>query len=397
MTHDSLISIDPLFSCSRSLRISVVTETYPPDVNGVANTLAIVVQKLIELGHEITLIRPNNQRINSDPSPGLEQKAVRGMKIPFYPELKMGLPARRLLRRIWQKNRPDVVHIATQGPLGWSSLKAAKELQIPAIGDFRTNFHAYSKYYKLGWMTKPILGYLKRFHNAANLNLVPTQGLEKELSDLGFHRLSVVPRGINTEQFSPNHRSRTLREKWGLNEGDVALMCVSRLAPEKNIELVIKAYANAKINNPSTKLILVGDGPARHRLSQMAPDVIFAGYQSGNDLSEHYASADVFVFASQTETFGNVVLEAMASGLATVTFDHASSKECITHGENGMKFDLDDEAGFISEVNALISNPALRKHLGVRAQIKAQTLSWTSVVSLLVDQYKCVISHAPAV
>ena len=164
----------------------------------------------------IWLVRPRQQTAQVPNSQdGFKEVLVRGLPIPFYRQLRLGLPAKRELLRLWALQRPDIVHIATEGPLGWSALQAARKLKLPISTDFRTNFHAYSHHYGVGWLRGAILAYMKKFHNAAQTTMVPTTQLQRELAASGFKRLAVVPRGIDTHLFSPAHRSAAMRSKWG--------------------------------------------------------------------------------------------------------------------------------------------------------------------------------------
>lgn len=386
--------IEPLNHEPAPLRIAVVTETYWPDINGVAKTLGQAVQGLLTKGHEVTLFRTQSARSaierRDDSASGLslEQTEVLGLPIPFYPELRIGMPAQRRLLRAWSQRRPDVVHIATEGPLGWSALKAAKRLKLPVVSEFRTNFHAYSTHYKMAWLKGPIQSYLRRFHNASTVNLVPTQRLADELRVLGFERLQVIQRGVDTDVYSPSKRSMALRELWGAAPDDVVLLSVSRLAPEKNLIQVIQAHAAIQAKCPRVKLVLVGDGPERERLMAMAPNAIFTGYQSAEALAQHYASADVFAFASQTETFGNVTLEAMASGLCVVAFDHAAAHTLIEEGVNGRKLPLHDAQGFVRAVGEVCLASDLRQRLGHAARRTSEAQSWASIVAQLETTYR---------
>jgi glycosyltransferase involved in cell wall biosynthesis len=363
------------------LKIAVVTETYPPDINGVAHTLSKIVEGLQALGHDLWLIRPKQQAQHmAVQTAHFQEVLVKGVPIPFYNELRMGLPAKRELQRLWAKQRPDIVHIATEGPLGWSALQVARKLKLPVSTDFRTNFHAYSQHYGIGWLSGAIRVYLKKFHNRADVTMVPTAMLQHELQAKGFERVQVVPRGVDTSQFSPSYRSLALRQSWGVAEDDRVLLYVGRLAAEKNLGLVVQSYLKAKQHNERVRLVLVGDGPMRESLQQQHPDIVFAGYRSGADLAAHYASADVFVFASLTETFGNVTLEAMASGLAVVAFKHAAAGQCISHGDNGMCVDTESPQDFVQAVCAVVEAHSLQTRLAKQALLTAQTFDWPGVV-----------------
>ena len=379
---NSYIDIKHLVAQNTRIKISVVTETYPPDVNGVAHTLSKIVDGLVDRGHAITLIRPRHSK---DETPhqnqGFQEKLVKGLPIPFYKHLKMGLPSKRELIRLWSFDRPDIVHIATEGPLGWSALQAAKKLRLPVSTDFRTNFHAYSTHYKIGWLSSAILAYLKKFHNSASLTLVPTRQLQNELSGYGFINLKIIPRGIDTHQFNPRKRNLELRKAWGANEATKVLIYVGRLAAEKNLATIFDAYHSAKRIEPNTKLVLVGDGPLRDELMAEHPEVIFSGFQKGRELAEHYASGDIFLFASQTETFGNVTLEAMASGLAVVAYPLAAAAELIQSGHNGML--AMDQGGLYFEmaVQALMNQPMLVEKIKLNAANVGENYSWESILN----------------
>jgi glycosyltransferase involved in cell wall biosynthesis len=365
----------------RALNISVVTETFPPDINGVAHTLSKMVNGLQDHGHDIWLVRPRHQKTDQAQSrQGFNELLVKGMPIPFYKQLRMGLPAKKELHRLWSFKRPDVVHIATEGPLGWSALQVARKMRIPVSTDFRTNFHAYSSHYGIGWLSGAILSYMRKFHNAADATMVPTQQLADTLQSAGFERLKVVPRGIDTRLFSPAKRNPILRAQWQARPDDTVMLYVGRLAAEKNLKLVMQTFAMAKLSSPSTKLVLVGDGPMRQELEDAHKDVIFAGFRTGEDLAEHYASADMFVFASQTETFGNVTLEAMASGLAVVAFQHAAAGELIQSGINGMLASHDSDVHFEMAAQALLNNPDLMQFVRQQAVITAADMGWDKIV-----------------
>jgi glycosyltransferase involved in cell wall biosynthesis len=379
-------------SVRRALRVAVVTETYPPEVNGVAATASRVVEGLRERGHVMQLLRPrqNEQDLASEKK-GLHQVLLRGLPIPRYPELKMGLPCKKTLINLWQTGRPDVVHIVTEGPLGWSALQAATQLSLPVVSDFRTNFHAYSLHYGMGWLSGPVMGYLRKFHNRTACTMVPTASLRSELLSKGFEKLNVVARGVDTQLFNPARRSDDLRRSWGAGPGTMVAMCVGRLAPEKNLDVVLDAFEAMRQQEPKLRLVLVGDGPDRARLMQRCPDAIFAGMRRGEDLAAHYASADVFLFASVTETFGNVVTEAMASGLAVVAYDHAAAGQLLRHGENGLLARCGDRPEFCRVARRLAGELHQAQALGAAARNTAMRLDWGRIVDAVEAVYGAAI------
>jgi len=384
----------------RTLRIAVVTETYAPEVNGVALSAARFVEGLRRREHEIQLVRPRQDQDSSDRASGMHDALgqdilTHGVPIPRYPGLRLGLPETRALVHLWRRNRPDVVHVLTEGPLGWSAVSAARKLKLPVISDFRTNFHSYSRHYGIGWLSKPILAYLRKFHNRTLCTLVPTEAMRAELAVLGFRDLRVVSRGVDTALFDPARRSEALRASWGVGPSDTVLLHVGRIAPEKNLAALVSAYEAARVQEPRSRLVLIGDGPARAEVQARCPDAIFAGTRRGEDLAIHYASADVFLFPSLTETYGNVTLEALASGLAVVAFDYAAAAETIRHGDNGLLAPMGDAAAFATLAASAVSDIARARAMGSRARESALKLGWDLVVRQLETLLEVAASVAP--
>ena len=363
------------------LQIALVTETYLPEVNGVAITIGRMVHGLRQRGHRIHLIRPrqHKQDVAAEES-SYRETLVSGMPIPGYPELKSGLPAKGLLLRMWKQQRPDIVHIATEGPLGWSALSAARKLNIPVSTDFHTNFHSYTQHYGVGLLKKPIAAYLRHFHNKAACTLVPTVSLQQQLEHEGYRNVLVVSRGVDTELFHPAKRSDELRASWGAQDYTPVVMLVSRIAPEKNLHVVIQAFEQMRATNPLAKLVMVGYGPARAELQKQNPHVIFAGMQTGEALAQHYASGDIFLYSSLTETYGNVTVEAMASGLATVAYDYAAARQHISHDRNGVLVPFADTDAFIIQAKGLISDMARVRRLRIDARKTVVTLTWEHIM-----------------
>jgi glycosyltransferase involved in cell wall biosynthesis len=371
------------------LRIAVVTETYPPEVNGVANTTQRMVRGLISRYHQVRLVRPRQGSADVGASSAqFEETLVRGIALPGYAGLSMGLPAKAQLLRLWRAQRPHLVQVITEGPLGWSAMAAARKLGLPVISNFHTNFHAYSRYYGVGMLSGPIKGYLRWLHNRAQCTLVPTDSLRFELASAGFRNVRVLSRGVDTELFHPARWNALLRQSWGATQNSLVALYVGRIAAEKNLPLLLDAFRRIQAGRGDAKLVLVGDGPERARLQAMNPDVIFAGMQSGVALAEHYASADLFLFPSTTETFGNVVLEAMASGLPTAAYDYAATREHIRHGENGLRAAYDDPLEFLAQAQHLAADSGELRRMGRNARLCAEKLDWKRIhdeFELLID------------
>ncbi len=364
-----------------ALRIAVVTETYPPEINGVARTVGLMVDELLARGHHIELVRPRQACDTPDacaiPDSALEQRLAIGLRIPNYPELQIGIIWMARLVRAWRERRPDVVHVITEGPLGWSALLAARKLGIPVVSDFHTNFHDYSRHYGLGWIAGMVTGYLRALHNRSDRTFVPTHEMRDRLHALGFNALTVVGRGIDTRLFSPIKRSAELRRSWQCADGTPVALYVGRLAPEKNLRLFIETIRAAQSLRPELRAVIVGDGPMGKSLRAENPRFLFAGMRTGEDLAAYYASADLFVFPSLSETFGNVTMEALASGLAVVAFDYAAAREHIVHGYNGLVAPCHDAAAFRSLTLRLAGSAQEVQMLRERARQTAERLSWS--------------------
>lgn len=382
------------------LRVAVVTETYPPEINGVAMTTGRMVDGLVAAGHRVDLIRPRQAHEGGaiqlpDGAEGVEEMLSRGIPLPRYANLQLGLPARKVLLRRWSTQRPDVVQVVTEGPLGWSALTAARKLRLPVISEFHTNFHRYSGHYGVGWLKRPIAAYLRKFHNRADLTLVPTRALCGELAEQGIARVDVVSRGVDTTLFDPARRSASLRRSWGLAPDDLAVVYVGRIAPEKNLALLEKAFEAIRARQPRARLILVGSGPAQQALQARQPAAVFCGSRTGAFLAEHYASGDLFLFPSLTETYGNVVAEALASGLPVVAYRDAAAQELIEHRVQGWLAEPGDEAAFIAGAVALADAPELRARQRLAARERVASLAWQAIVERLVTLQRQVILSSP--
>lgn len=363
------------------LNIALVTETFLPEINGVAMTLGRIVNELLNNHHRVQIIRPKQSPQETPTNePNLKEYLVGGMPIPFYRHLKFGYPSKNRLIQYWVKNRPDIIHIATEGPLGWSALQAAKKLRIPVISSYHTNFHQYSEHYGVGLLMKPIEAYLRTFHNQTLATLAPTHKVVNELVSRGYKNVSVMARGVDTKQFNPDNRSQALRQDWGVGQDDLAVVHVGRLAKEKNIFLVVDAFKAVQTYAPSAKLIFVGDGPLKDELKKACPHAIFTGSKQGESLAKHYASADLFLFPSITETFGNVIPEALASGLCVVAYNYAAAGDIITDHINGFLVPFNERNAFIDKAISVISDRNKLNEVREMAFPSIGNIRWDNVI-----------------
>ena len=360
--------------------ICVVTETYPPEINGVALTLGRVVKKLRLQGYVVSVIRPRQTADGSNLTSSPRVTLVPALPLPGYSGVNVGLPAGGVLQRSWMQHRPDVVYVATEGPLGWSAVRTAERLGVPVFSGFHTNFHSYSEHYHMGWLRFFILRYLCRFHNRTLGTLVPSVELRDELQAMGLQNVSVLGRGVDSQLFSPERRSVALRRVWRASDNDLVALYVGRVAAEKNLSLAIEAYHAMQRVNPAVKFVVVGDGPLRAALQEKHADLIFSGVHKDKELAKYYASADVFLFPSETETFGNVTLEAMASGLVVVAYDYAAARMHVTDGETGVLVPYGQASKFVGAAAKLARGTDSLAKMRQQAREHAATLDWQCVV-----------------
>ena len=344
------------------MRFAIVTETYPPEVNGVALTVQGLETGLRQRGHAVSLVRPR-QAIESEAAD--DTLLVRGARLPRYPGLKFGLPATRRLLALWKDSPPDAIYVATEGPLGWSAVRAARRLGIPVATGFHTRFDEYMRDYGVRFLQHTALRWMRRFHNSAQATLVPTRELADFLQAQGFHHAVRLVRAVDAQHFSPSRRDEALRAQWGLGPDDLAVIYVGRIAAEKNLDLSIRAFDAIRQQHPTAKFVWVGDGPVRERLAQEHRDFVFCGVQRGEALARHFASGDLFLFSSHSETFGNVTLEAMASGVPTVAFNYGAAREHLVDGVHGAA--VEDDDAFMAAALRLATDPAARRAMGEAA------------------------------
>ncbi|RUL88456.1 glycosyltransferase family 4 protein [Tautonia sociabilis] len=372
------------------MRITIVSETYFPQVNGVSRTLSQLVRVLTEAGDEVQLIHPDY----GEPSRAVGAYRVPSVRIPFYPDLRLPVPPYRGVRRAIARFRPELVHIATEATLGLAVLLDASARGIPIVSSFHTNFDQYSDHYRVGWARGGIWRYLRWFHNRTRETYVPSRATILNLERRGFRNLVLWPRGVDASLFRPDRPGRAqLRRALGFSEQDVVIAYVGRVAVEKNVEYLAEALAEAAQKSSRARPLIVGEGPARPVLEERLRGVAtVVGFRSGEELADHYAAADLFAFASRTETFGNVVLEAMASGLPAIVLAEGGPAEIVRHGETGLAIAPDAPPGTFAEaLLALAEDGPLRRRMAENARDFARSQSWERIMGALRDRYAAIV------
>lgn len=363
---------------SKGLKITIVTETWAPEINGVANSLLNLCLGLQSRGHRIQLIRPKPKQPCTRFQPEKECW-VRSQAIPKYPSLQFGWPQVSKISNALDDFQPDIVHIVTEGPLGCASLFVAKAKGIPISSGFHSAFQEFSRYFEFPFLVKPISRYLTWFHNRTQITCIPSQDTAESLKKMGVRaKLQVVGRGVDTQLFASSKRSQLLRQSWGASDQTRVLLSVGRLSPEKDVGLIVENYK--KMIDQGLQdiiLVIVGDGPNRTHLEGVAGThrVVFTGSLVGEALAKVYASADVFIFPSLVETFGNVALEALASGLPVLAYHYACARLHVKHQKTGWLIPFGDQSKFVEALQNIPEQIVLEK-MGKQAEQEVAKAGW---------------------
>ena len=367
------------------LRLAIFSDTYPPQINGVAPTLARLVKAVESRGGAVRVVTVSDPDATSDP------QVERWPSIPLwvYPQLQMAAPRRDRALDLIEKWKPNLIHSTTEFGVGLGGLFGAREKRVPFVSSYHTHFTAYLRHYNLSVLDAIGWPYLRWFHNAGRMTWAPSEIVRRELEGNGFTNTRVWSRGVDPNQFHPKFRSNELRKQLGVAEGGLLAIYVGRLAPEKGIHVALEGMRQVMERNGSkVSFALAGHGPDEARCRATAPPgTVFMGRLTGRALSEFYASGDIFVFPSITETFGNVVLEAMSSHLALVAPDEGATTELATT-ETALQFTAQNPAALADRVERLVNDAALRRRLADAAVAVATTRTWDAVFDRLVADYR---------
>jgi len=368
------------------VRIAIVTETFLPRMDGIVRMLLEFLGYLEAHGHQAIVFAPGDgERLCH----GFPIVRVRGLPCPLYPQLVLAPYSTRMgpLLREW---RPDVVHLAGPFVLGAHGLTVARDLGVPVAAHYQTDLGRYAEHFGLGVLADLAWRRLLDLHNACDVSFAPTATVAEELRDRGMRNVHVCGRGVDGRLFHPAHRDAGYRASLGIQPDQPAFIYVGRLSPEKNLG-VLTRVARAL---PQYPLLIVGDGPARDKLAaDMAGlNVRFTGLLSGADLARAYASGDVFLFPSTTETFGQVVREAMASGLPSVAMRAGGVRDLVRDGQTGLLCSPDDDGAFVAAAERLATDTTLRHAMAAMARHEAEQYTWDAVFDHLMGWYGGLVS-----
>ena len=386
----------------RRMRVALITENFLPKLDGVTRTLAMLLEHLERQGHRAIVLGPEGSPRRYA---GARVFGAPGAPIPFYPELRFLFPRPSLERRL-TRFRPNIVHVVDPMLLGAAGVLWAQRLGAPVVSSYHTNLADYCAYFHLGALVAPMWAYRRFVHNQCAVTLCPSPSTSLQLHHHGFERLDLWRRGVDSALFTPHRRSAAWRTQVADNCDRPIILYVGRLSYEKNLFDLAEAFKrlDAERDKEAAQgsagdatqphLVLVGNGPARADLERALAGrrVTFTGYLTGEALATAYASADLFAFPSTTETFGQVVMEAMASGLPVVGYDAEGVRDSVRHRETGLLAPSRDVEAFASGLRTLLTAPEQRQRMGLAARALAERRDWPAVLDALLDIYQQVIA-----
>ncbi|HVI42725.1 MAG TPA: glycosyltransferase family 1 protein [Anaerovoracaceae bacterium] len=369
------------------MKIAIFTDTFYPQINGVTNTLGKITNYFEKANIEYKIFAPRY-----DDDTDLSTERFYSLKFFLYPDCRIALPNVFRVSQTLSNFKPDLIHLMTEFNMGLTGLYYGKKYNIPTVSNYSTNFSQYTDYYKLDFLKQGIWDYLKWFHNQNSITLCPSHEAQKLLKQHDIGNTGIFSRGIDMQKFHPAYRNDSLRRKLGV-EKKIAFLYVGRVSFEKDLDILCESYKKVKENyGDNIGLIITGDGPYLEKCKNAFPaDTIFTGFKKDTELSGIYASADIFICPSSTETFGNVALEAMASGLPVIGADAGGLKEIITHRRNGLKFKTRETSELVNCMIELIENTSLRESLKINGIHFSKNRSWDKIINSLINIYEDVI------
>ncbi|NWG92092.1 MAG: glycosyltransferase family 1 protein [Parvularculaceae bacterium] len=379
------------------LRVALFSGNYNYVIDGPVRALNKLVAHLEARGHQALVLAPTTRK------PALrhagELISVPSVALPgSRREYRLGLGISAAARKRLEAFAPTIIHVAAPDWLGLAALNYARDKGLPVVASFHTRFDTYPRYYGMAWLEKHVTGYMRYFYRRCTRVYAPSESMVEELRRDGIGRdIRLWERGVDHELFNPLRRDMAWRRNCGFADEDVVVAFVGRVVLEKGIDVFAAAVREASESDPNIRALVVGDGPVRERFEEMLPDAVFAGFLQGEDLARAYASADIFFNPSVTETFGNVTLEAMASGLPSICAAASGSRSLVQHGETGFLLsDARNARGFASALQSLARDPAQRMRMGSLARTRSAAFEWSAILDRLITDYQDIVATTSA-
>jgi len=372
------------------MKIAIFTDTFLPQINGVTNTLSKMKEYMDQRNIEYMFMIPGDISEKEELQNIVSFQSARFF---LYPECRLTFPNYPEVSRQMDEFEPDLIHVATEFSLGMMGLKYARKNNIMVTASYHTDLPGYMDYYGFPFLKPAVWKFLLWFHSFSRLNFAPSKHTENQLKQKGMENVRVWGRGIDINKYSPEFYNKKVREDFAKME-ELLLIYVGRIAPEKELDVLMDAAEILDRKNIPYKLLMVGDGPSRRMLEEKnLPNVKFSGYKSGNELQNLYSSSDIFVFTSRSETYGNVILEAMASGLPVVSVLEGGVKENLIDGYNGIACEPGSGQSFADGIEKFAKNESLRREMSQNARNHAKRMDWDTVFDGLFYEFKSVVEN----
>ncbi|NDA37883.1 MAG: glycosyltransferase family 1 protein [Acidimicrobiia bacterium] len=365
-----------------TVRVAIVAESFLPHVNGVTNSVLRTIEYLKKHDHEVTVIAPGPGETSVNETPVIRMGSF---GFPGYDELRIALPKKALEYEL-NNIKPDVVHVAAPAVLGAWALRAARKLDVPTVAIYQTDLAGFARQYRLGATSPAVWKYIAAIHNKSDLTLAPSTSAVWDLRQHGVEKVTRWMRGVDNIKFNPSHRNNFLRHRFGAPE-KIIVGFVGRLAREKQVERLAEVAMMKSVS-----VVVVGDGPCREKLERLMPDAHFTGFATGNELSQLYASFDVFAHTGVDETFCQSVQEALASGVPVIAPAVGGPLDLVQHGHNGFLWSPQRNDTLYESVNEIVTNHAIRETCAKNARSTVAHRTWDSVMAELVEHYRSVMT-----
>lgn len=364
------------------MRVAIVAESFLPHVNGVTNSVLRTIEYLKKHDHEVTVIAPGPGETSVNETPVIRMGSF---GFPGYDELRIALPKKALEYEL-NNIKPDVVHVAAPAVLGAWALRAARKLDVPTVAIYQTDLAGFARQYRLGATSPAVWKYIAAIHNKSDLTLAPSTSAVWDLRQHGVEKVTRWMRGVDNIKFNPSHRNDFLRHRFGAPE-KIIVGFVGRLAREKQVERLAEVAMMKSVS-----VVVVGDGPCREKLERLMPDAHFTGFATGNELSQLYASFDVFAHTGVDETFCQSMQEALASGVPVIAPAVGGPLDLVQHGHNGFLWSPQRNDTLYESVNEIVTNHAIRETCAKNARSTVAHRTWDSVMAELVEHYRSVMT-----